>query len=143
MISLLILFVDQSIKHIIRGMMVPGLSYPVIEHIFHITYVLNPGAAFGIFAYHRAMFIVIGIVLLSAAAMLYPKLRQQGVWIRYGAALLLGGAMGNLWDRIWYGYVIDFLDFRIWPVFNVADIAIVCGVGCIIYALLRGQQRGV
>ena len=116
--------------------MLPGMSIPVIRDIFHITFVLNPGAAFGILANQRFFFIAIGVAILVAAMYFYPRLRRQDVWIRYGTALLLGGAAGNLIDRIRYGLVIDFFDFRIWPVFNIADIAIVVGVGCIIYAIL-------
>ena len=123
--------------------MLPGMSFPIIQDVFHITFVLNPGAAFGILANQQFFFIGIGIAILLAAVYYYPMLKKQDIWIRYGAALLLGGAVGNLIDRIRYGVVIDFFDFRIWPVFNVADIAIVVGVGCIIYALLfRGERDG-
>lgn len=74
------------------------------------------------------------------AVCFYQRLQKESPAIKYGTALLLGGAMGNLIDRIWRGQVIDFLDFRVWPVFNIADIAIVIGVGGIMYALL--QQDG-
>ena len=119
------------------------MSFPIIQDVFHITFVLNPGAAFGILANQQFFFIGIGLLILLAAVYYYPMLKKQDIWIRYGAALLLGGAVGNLIDRIRYGVVVDFFDFRIWPVFNVADIAIVVGVGCIIYALLfRGERDG-
>ena len=64
-----------------------------------------------------------------------------GRLVRWGAALLLGGAVGNLIDRIRVGRVIDFLDFRVWPVFNLADIGICVGVACLIYALLRDGEK--
>ena len=138
-----IILLDQLVKLYVQSTMLPGMSFPIIQDVFHITFVLNPGAAFGILANQQFFFIGIGIAILLAAVYYYPMLKKQDIWIRYGAALLLGGAVGNLIDRICYGVVIDFFDFRIWPVFNVADIAIVVGVGCIIYALLfRGERDG-
>lgn len=138
-----IILLDQLVKLYVQSTMLPGMSFPIIQDVFHITFVLNPGAAFGILANQQFFFIGIGLLILLAAVYYYPMLKKQDIWIRYGAALLLGGAVGNLIDRIRYGVVIDFFDFRIWPVFNVADIAIVVGVGCIIYALLfRGERDG-
>ena len=138
-----IILLDQLVKLYIQSTMLPGMSFPIIQDVFHITFVLNPGAAFGILANQQFFFIGIGIAILLAAVYYYPMLKKQDIWIRYGAALLLGGAVGNLIDRIRYGVVVDFFDFRIWPVFNVADIAIVVGVGCTIYALLfRGERDG-
>ncbi len=138
-----IILLDQLVKLYVQSTMLPGMSFPIIQDVFHITFVLNPGAAFGILANQQFFFIGIGLLILLAAVYYYPMLKKQDIWIRYGAALLLGGAVGNLIDRIRYGVVVDFFDFRIWPVFNVADIAIVVGVGCIIYALLfRGERDG-
>ena len=138
-----IILLDQLVNLYVQSTILPGMSFPIIQDVFHITFVLNPGAAFGILANQQFFFIGIGIAILLAAVYYYPMLKKQDIWIRYGAALLLGGAVGNLIDRIRYGVVIDFFDFRIWPVFNVADIAIVVGVGCIIYALLfRGERDG-
>jgi len=113
-----------------------GMSIPVIPQVFHITYILNAGAAFGILENQQWFFILIGLAVLGAAAWFYSCLQRENACIRYGVSLLLGGAAGNLIDRIFRGSVVDFFDFRIWPVFNIADIAIVVGVGCIIYSLL-------
>ena len=66
----------------------------------------------------------------------YPKLKQTTVWMHYGTLAMLAGAVGNLIDRVRLHYVVDFFDFRIWPVFNIADIAIVGGVISMIYAIL-------
>ena len=131
-----IVILDQLTKICIQSSMTLGMSIPVVKDVFHITYILNPGAAFGILENQQVFFIVVGLAIVAAAVYFYPALRKENGWIRYGAALLMGGAVGNLIDRIQNGLVIDFFDFRIWPVFNVADIAIVVGVGCIIYALL-------
>ena len=131
-----IVLFDQVVKVIVKLAMLPGESIPVIPQVFHLTYVLNPGAAFGILEHQRAFFIVAGVMVLAAALWLYPRLRHADRWMLYGSMALLGGAVGNLIDRIENGLVVDFLDFRFWPVFNIADIAIVAGVGCMIYAIL-------
>ena len=131
-----IVLFDQAVKVIVRLAMLPGESIPIIPQVFHLTYVLNPGAAFGILEHQRIFFIAAGFLVFVAAVWLYPKLRHGDRWMLYGAMALLGGAAGNLIDRIESGLVVDFLDFRFWPVFNIADIAIVTGVGCMIYAIL-------
>ncbi|WP_019554165.1 signal peptidase II [Propionispira raffinosivorans] len=141
-LCLVIILVDQFSKFYIQSMMNLGMSIPVIPHIFHITYILNPGAAFGILENQRIFFILIGVFILLAAMFFYPRLRQEKFPLKAGSALLLGGAVGNLIDRIQTGYVVDFFDFRIWPIFNIADIAIVCGVGLIIYTILfKGRMQ--
>lgn len=131
-----IIVLDQIVKLAVKANMAPGESIPLIPKIFHFTYVLNPGAAFGILENQRMFFIAAGVCILFAALFFYPRLRGQSPWLRYGCMALLGGAAGNLIDRIYNGLVVDFLDFRVWPVFNIADIAIVSGVGCMLYAIL-------
>ncbi len=115
-------------------------SIPVIENIFHITLIQNYGAAFGIFPHMRVFFIVITLVIvLLILAFLRHVPRGLG-FLRLGLALQLAGALGNMTDRVRLGYVIDFLDFRIWPVFNVADMAIVVGVFFLAFDLLLTQK---
>lgn len=135
-VCVFIIILDQLVKLYVQSSMGLGMSIPVIPNVFHITYILNAGAAFGILENQRGFFIFIGILVLAAAGWFYSCLRRENAWIRYGAAMLLGGAVGNLIDRIFQGSVVDFFDFRIWPVFNVADIAIVVGVACIIYSIV-------
>ena len=135
-LSICIVVLDQVVKFLVTHEMFPGMSIPVIQDIFHITFVLNPGAAFGILAHQRSFFIVMGIVIVILGGLFSPYIRRQCRIFRCGTALLLGGALGNLIDRVRFGHVIDFFDFRIWPVFNIADIAIVVGVAAIIYAIL-------
>lgn len=136
LLAILIIIIDQWSKYYISTHMWPGLSIPIVENIFHITYILNPGAAFGILKYKTGFFILITIMLLVAAIYYYPRLPARAVLGRIGLGLLVGGAIGNLIDRIRLGVVIDFFDFRIWPIFNVADMAIVSGVALIVYTLL-------
>jgi len=109
--------------------------------IFHITYIENPGAAFGLFANQRVIFIVAAALVIAAACLMYRRLMSEKVIVRWGVALLLGGAAGNLIDRVRIGCVIDFLDFRIWPVFNIADIGICIGVALLMYALLFDKEK--
>ncbi len=135
-VAIALIVFDQMAKYLVSTTMALGSSIPVLPGLFHITYIQNPGAAFGILANQRWVFIAAGVAILLLSAWFYPRLRRESVWVRYGGALLLGGAVGNLIDRIWLGQVIDFFDFRIWPVFNIADIGIVIGVGCILYELL-------
>lgn len=123
---------DQLIKHIVVTNMAYGETIPVIHGIFNITYVLNPGAAFGMLEHQRWVFILAAIAVIALAAVFYKKIRRENRLVRYGSAMLLGGAAGNLVDRITTGLVVDFLDFHIWPVFNIADIAICLGAGSLI-----------
>ena len=89
-----ILFCDQAVKAYIRSSFLPGESLPVVPHVFHITYVLNPGAAFGIFANQRLFFIAAGVLLFCLAVYFYPRLRRGGRWHRSSRASLRGGAGG-------------------------------------------------
>ena len=114
-----------------------GESVPVIENIFHWTYILNPGAAFGMFEGSRWFFVVIAIGVLVGIWYMKDEINEGGWMMQYGAALFGGGAIGNLIDRARSGLVIDFFDFRIWPVFNVADIAICVGVAMILWKVLQ------
>lgn len=141
-IAFFIIIIDQLSKIYIQNTMSLGLSIPVIDDVFHITYILNPGAAFGLLEHQRLFFIAVAAALVIATAYFYRQLCAFGAPVRYGAGLLVGGAVGNLIDRIDTGYVVDFFDFRVWPIFNIADIAIVIGVSLIIYELLFETARG-
>lgn len=135
-LSTLVIVVDQATKYWIQSRMAYGESAPVIREVFHITYILNPGAAFGILENKTWFFIAVALALLAGVAYLYPRMPANQPMVKLGAGLLVGGAIGNLIDRVRIGYVVDFFDFRIWPIFNVADICIVCGVACLAYYLL-------
>ena len=127
---------DQISKAIIMRTFVPGESIPILQDIFHLTYVLNPGAAFGILSNQRMFLLVTGVALILVTVYFYPLLKKSDGFLRFGATAILSGAVANLIDRVQTGYVVDFFDFRIWPVFNIADIAIVLGMGFMIYAIL-------
>lgn len=136
LLAIVVAAVDQGIKDYVQSQMTLGMSLPVIDGVFHVTYILNPGAAFGLLAHRTALFVVVAFVMFAALAYFYRRIAAGHWLLRLGTGLLAGGAAGNVIDRVTTGYVVDFLDFRIWPVFNSADIAIVTGVGCLIYTLL-------
>lgn len=138
---LAIVAVDQLTKHYIVLNFLPETSRPVIEGVFHITYVLNPGAAFGMFKHQTFLFLAIAVGLLCLVGYLYPRLPKKHCWLRRGMTLMSGGALGNVIDRLQTGYVVDFFDFRIWPVFNVADIAIVCGVALMAWDIWQSDRE--
>ena len=130
-IGIFVFILDQLIKHVVLGSMHLGESIPIIKGVFHITFVLNPGAAFGMLEHQRWIFIAVALLVVVLALVFYKHIQRESLITRIGAGLLLGGALGNLLDRIQSGLVVDFLDFRIWPVFNIADIAI-CGGGAML-----------
>ena len=140
-IGILVFIIDQLVKHLVVSTMHLGQSFPVIKGIFHITYVLNPGAAFGMLEHQRCFFIVVALAAVLLGGAFYKKLQQESFLMRSGAGLLLGGAVGNLADRIQSGLVVDFLDFRIWPVFNIADIAICAGAGILIFDIWQRRNE--
>ena len=108
--------------------------------ILRVTHTTNSGAAFGMFPDRGGVFILIAAVVAVAIVLYYWKL-PDGEWlIRLSLGLQLGGAIGNLLDRIRQGYVTDFLDLGFWPIFNVADASILIGVGLIVYCLWRGDH---
>jgi signal peptidase II len=136
--TLFVLIVDQLTKLVVRLNFLPNQSIPVIPGIFHFTYVQNPGAAFGILPYQTTFFILVTLIIIGIVIYYSYKLRHtSALMLRLGLALQLGGALGNFLDRIRFSYVVDFFDFRIFPVFNVADIGIVLGVCLFAYQLLR------
>ncbi|MDR7865677.1 MAG: signal peptidase II [Sporomusaceae bacterium] len=135
-LALAVIALDQVSKAYLQANMAPGASVPVIPGVFHITYVLNPGAAFGILEHQRWFFVAVALLLVAVIVYLYPRIPAGYGLLRLGIALQTGGAAGNAIDRLKTGYVVDFFDFRVWPVFNVADMAIVGGVALIVYSLL-------
>ena len=128
LIALGVLFLDQGTKYLVNTKMIAGQSIPVIEGVFHLTYVQNRGAAFGILQGQTIFFMLVSVVILGLILYLLPRIPPDHSLLCVALGFLLGGAVGNLLDRILHSFVIDFFDFRIWPVFNIADIAIVSGV---------------
>lgn len=140
-LPLAVVILDQFSKYIVVENMSLGESIPIIEEVFHLTYILNPGAAFGMFAHNRLFFIAIAVVVIGIIIWARREILASPWEVKAGCGLFLGGAIGNLIDRAQQGLVIDFFDFRIWPVFNIADIAICIGVGLIIWNLLKTELK--
>jgi len=141
LLTIVVLLIDLGIKYYVQSQMTLGVSIPIIEGAFHITYILNPGAAFGILAYQRTLLLIVAVGALAGLLYAYNYVFPEHLLVRVGTSLFSGGAIGNIIDRIQSGYVIDFLDFRVWPVFNSADIAIFSGMCCLIYVLLFTQEK--
>ncbi|MFW6023045.1 MAG: signal peptidase II [Halanaerobiaceae bacterium] len=135
---LLIVIFDQLIKVVIQSNFVPGQSIPVINNIFHLTYVRNIGAGFGILAGRRSFFIILTVLILIFL-MIYRYKMSSNIYSDIAIALIIGGAIGNLIDRVRLRYVVDYLDFRIWPVFNLADSAV--SVGAVILMIYIWNQK--
>ncbi|MGI6143239.1 MAG: signal peptidase II [bacterium] len=142
-VGLLVLFFDQLTKFWVQKSMMPRDSIPLIPGVFHLTYVQNTGAAFGFLRGKTLFFIAVAVLVLGFIIFLIPRLPRGNLLLRVVFGLLLGGALGNLIDRIRFGYVVDFLDFRIWPVFNIADMAIVVGVCFLVWVILFRTPEGV
>lgn len=139
-IALLVVVLDQISKHYVRLYLHPGVPWNPIEPLrkyVSFTFITNTGAAFGVFPAFGTFFAVIAIIVV-VGILFYSRHLSNGQWtISIGLGLQLGGALGNLLDRIHLGYVVDFVDFKIWPIFNVADASIVVGVALFALALLR------
>lgn len=126
-IALVVTLVDQLSKLAIQQHMALYQSIPVIPGFFHITYIINRGAAFGLLEDQQWLFLAMALILFGLY-FVFRKKMPAVPQVYLGTGLLLGGALGNALDRTISGQVTDFFDFRIWPVFNVADMGIVLGV---------------
>ena len=143
LIAVLVILLDQATKLWVLNTFVPGETMPLTS-FFNLVLVFNPGAAFSFLADHtgwqRWFFTAIA---LGISAWIVWQLRtlQPRTWFSLGLALIMGGALGNLIDRLWLGMVIDFIDLHVagyhWPAFNVADSA-VC-IGAVLYVLCQSR----
>ena len=141
LIAVIWLVLDQVTKYYVMNHFVIGESVSVIQNVFHLTYIINRGAAFGMLANQRWFFLVVAFIFIIVYAIYHKKVNRGPISLRIGSALLISGAIGNGIDRYVLHGVVDFFDFRIWPIFNVADIGICVGVACIIYHLLRNEHE--
>ncbi|MEG1727730.1 MAG: signal peptidase II [Acidaminococcaceae bacterium] len=139
LISLVVVVLDQITKYFVTTQMFEGMSIPVWQNVFHFTFVLNPGAAFGLLEHSRWFFVAMASAVLLVVFYWRAVIQAEPRPLQVGIALFAGGALGNLIDRIHTGLVIDFFDFRIWPVFNIADIAICVGVGLILWTTIKTE----
>ncbi|MFP5528484.1 signal peptidase II [Peptococcus simiae] len=131
---------DQVTKWVIRQNLALGESIPVIPSIMSLTYIENPGAAFGILAGNRLLFIVLTLALLTLLVLYQFHAVKSSRLLDGATALIIAGAFGNLIDRLVKGQVTDFFDFHFFPIFNIADIAVTCGVGLMVVYILKDES---
>jgi len=136
--------IDRLLKVLVQAKFIPGDTAIVIPKVLHLTFVLNPGAAFGLMAGRTWIFVI--TALLVVVGVIYGQFRipRRETLARLAIGMIGGGALGNLYDRLVIGRVVDYLDFRIWPyVFNFADSMIVVGVGLfMLHLYLEEKAQG-
>jgi signal peptidase II len=150
LIALIVVLLDRWTKYIVARRIVLYSHIQVIPGFFRITHTENTGAAFSLFADSNApwktdMLIAFSVLALVVVSVLLWKNHHAHILTGVGLSLILGGAIGNLWDRVVSGRVVDFLLFYIgryqWPVFNLADSAIVVGAALLVLEIVFGQEK--
>ncbi len=144
-IILAVAAVDQVVKAIMLSWLEPGVPVPVIGDWFRFFLLFNPGAAFSMGADSTWLFTTIQLTFVVVIAILAPKIRDR--WQAVGLAMIAGGALGNLIDRLfrdpgfWFGHVVDYISVGGFAVFNIADASITCGVVVFVIAILTEERR--
>jgi signal peptidase II len=138
----IVLLIDRITKLWVVSKMELSETIPVINGFFHITYIKNSGAAFGILANMRWGFVIVTVLVLTAIFYMAVKTSREDRYLTMIYGMITGGALGNLIDRVRTGLVIDFFDFRgIWPyIFNVADSFVVVGVILLTWQIFRTEK---
>lgn len=139
-----IVFVDQLTKLIVRRTMILGQSISVLGQFLKITYIENPGIAFGIRVRNNFLFTILSLLVSVGIGVYLFTHREEEMVVKGSLAIILGGAFGNLIDRVLYRQVADFIDVGIgnlrWPVFNVADSAVVIGMSILFLFTFLGEK---
>lgn len=139
-----LVLLDQITKEWVRLRFALGESWVIIPRFFNLTYIRNPGAAWGLFGTQTGLLTLISIVLLALLLIFRRHFLTDSRLHRLALACLVAGILGNLLDRLRFGYVVDFLDFYVgrshWPAFNVADAAICIGVGIYLLTTWRAPS---
>jgi len=148
LILVLVLLGDQLTKTIISNTIEENGSIAIIDNFFYFTYVLNKGVAWSWFEWYSSyswLFSFVTIFAVGAVYMFFLKTRGHEQLTRFGLVLIVSGAVGNFIDRLIYGHVRDFMDFQfgsyVFPTFNVADMAIIIGIGLIILEMLMEEYE--
>ena len=137
--ALLLVLLDQLTKFFIKQNLQLNQSIPIIKNILHLTYITNTGSAFGLFKGFNIIFIFFSIIVIFLIFYFLKEIKNEETMLQFSVGLLLSGTIGNLIDRIFHGAVTDFIDLRIWPVFNIADSAITISI--IILIIILSQQN--
>lgn len=139
LVCLGILSLDQFSKFLVYKLLTAGQSIPLIPGILNLTFVRNTGAAFGILRNFTFIFIFAAIFIIIYIG--YLIFTKQHLKVNpYMLGIFLGGSIGNLIDRLRFGYVVDFIDIHIWPVFNIADSAITISVCWFLILMLKNKN---
>ncbi len=141
LIILLCVALDQFTKYLVVSHMALGQSIPVIENVLHITYVLNEGASFSLLQGQKWFFIVVTIIVLIVMCFVWHKIPKEDKWLRWSIAVFIGGMLGNFIDRVRQGAVIDFIDIRVFPIWNVADSLLVLSLIAIAIKVLLLETK--
>lgn len=136
-----IVLLDQATKYIAYVYLQPQNTIPIINKFFYLTYLENKGAAFGILKDKTWLLTVITVVVLITAASYVYYNHKMNRTAKVSVALIIAGATGNLIDRVRLGFVIDFFDFSVWPIFNIADISVVLGAIVLSLILIFKKQE--
>ena len=141
LVIILVIALDRVVKYYIATNMNPGDTLSVIGDFFHIPSLRNTGAAFSLMAGHSTVLIAIpAICILAAIIYVFVKRHEIKPLLAWAISFICAGGLGNLYDRIMYGYVVDMFDFGSFPVFNVADIAGCVGCGLLILHIAIGDK---
>ena len=134
-----VLLLDQVSKVWVMRRLALGEAWMIWPGVLHLTHVNNTGAAFGILKGSGIILTVVSVICVAGLAVYVAEafIKNLTSMRSLAGGLVIAGAIGNLVDRVRYGYVIDFIDFRVWPVFNIADVSICTGVGLIAIVLLK------
>jgi signal peptidase II len=141
-VALGVVVLDQLLKALVTWKLRSGRVVELAGGLVQIDYTQNSGAAFGIFRTRGIVFALIAVIVSAGILIYYRRVAGSPLVVRVALGMVLGGAIGNLIDRVRLGYVVDFVDLRWWPVFNLADSAIVVGVALLVLYSLRPTHEG-
>lgn len=137
-----ILTLDRITKIAVSTNMDPGQTIPIIDNILHITYVQNTGAAFSMLQGHPLLLVIVPAMVIGIGIVfICVKHKDYNRTFMFSISLICAGGLGNLTDRMSQGYVIDMFDFRVFPVFNVADICVCVGCGLLMLYMVIYNNR--
>ncbi len=136
-----IFFIDQVTKHFIRSYIALGGSWPD-EGFVRLVHGINTGSAFGLFAGFTNFLIVASLIGIFLILYLFYRQNNNTIWMRISIGMIVGGAIGNLFDRVKDGGVVDFISVGWWPAFNIADSAICIGMAILVSIMLFGEKLG-
>jgi signal peptidase II len=141
LVILLGLVLDQASKWLVAGSLPLGASFELVPVVLNIHYVRNTGAAWSMFSNSTLGLAIFSLLMLVVLGIWFWKTPADKRWQRLALCLMISGAVGNMIDRFRLGYVVDFLELPHWPVFNVADMLLCCGVALLAVALLWEERN--